>query len=138
MHGHNILWHLSRQEKVRVSARKQVSTPIDGRQLIFWTDKGKREKGRRIGLRYPSVGHPSVGHSNNGWPQKGGNYIFLILWFYSCTHNYKNDKELIVQNDSIGGHINIITGKYAWFLFLCRHRFLAIVTCVIGTELWFC
>jgi hypothetical protein len=38
--------------------------------------------------------------------------FFLILWFYSCTHSYKNDKELIDQNDSIGGHINIITGRF--------------------------
>jgi hypothetical protein len=60
---------------------------------------------------------------------------FLILWFYSCTHSYKNDKEMIVQNDSIGGHINIITGKYAGFFVppplpsYCYMYF--------GTELWF-
>jgi hypothetical protein len=40
----------------------------------------------------------------------------------------KNDEEMIVQNDSMGGHINIITGKYAKF-FLYRRHFLAIVTC---------
>jgi hypothetical protein len=59
-------------------------------------------------------------------------HFFLILWFYSCTHSYKNDEELIVQNDSIGGHINIITGKYAkFFCFLYRRHFLAIVTCIL-------
>jgi hypothetical protein len=47
----------------------------------------------------------------------------------------RNDEEMIVQNDSIGGHINIITGKYAGFFVppplpsYCYMYF--------GTELWF-
>jgi uncharacterized membrane protein YozB (DUF420 family) len=58
--------------------------------------------------------------------------VFLILWFYSCTHSYKNDEKKIVLNDSIGGHIHIINGKYAKsFCFLYRHHFLAIVTCIL-------
>jgi hypothetical protein len=61
--------------------------------------------------------------------------LFLILSFYSCTHTYKNDEEMIVQNDNIGGHINIITGKYSGFSVppplpsYCYMYF--------GTELWF-
>jgi hypothetical protein len=59
-------------------------------------------------------------------------YSYLILWFYSCTHSYKNDEKKIVLNDSIGGHIHIINGKYAkYFCFLYRHHFLAIVTCIL-------
>jgi hypothetical protein len=39
---------------------------------------------------------------------------------------------MIVLNDSIGGHIHIINGKYAKsFCFLYRHHFLAIVTCIL-------
>jgi hypothetical protein len=49
-----------------------------------------------------------------------------------------NDKELVIQNDSIGGHIHIITSLGTTFGFLCRRHFLANVLRVIGKELWFC
>jgi hypothetical protein len=49
-----------------------------------------------------------------------------------------NDKELVIRNDSIGGHIHIITSLGTTHGFLCRRHFLANVLCVIGTELWFC
>jgi hypothetical protein len=49
-----------------------------------------------------------------------------------------NDKELVIQNDSIGGHIHIITSLGTTFGFLCRRHFLANVLRVIGEEFWFC
>jgi hypothetical protein len=49
-----------------------------------------------------------------------------------------NDKELVIRNDSMGGHIHIITSLGTTHGFLCRRHFLANVLRVIGTELWFC
>jgi hypothetical protein len=41
--------------------------------------------------------------------------FFESYGFIQCTHNYRNNEKMIVQNDSMGGHRNIITGKYAGF-----------------------
>jgi hypothetical protein len=42
-----------------------------------------------------------------------------------------NDKELVIQNDSIGGHIHIITSLGTAHGFLCRRHFLANVLSVL-------
>jgi hypothetical protein len=45
---------------------------------------------------------------------------------------------MIIQNDSIGGHINIITGKYAkFFLFFAPPPLPSYCYMYFGTELWF-
>jgi hypothetical protein len=43
------------------------------------------------------------------------NAFFESYGFIHVHIVIQNDEEMIVQNDSIGGHINIITGKYAGF-----------------------
>jgi hypothetical protein len=72
-----------------------------------------------------------------------GNPAFQLRTFfesYGFIHGciIINDKELVIRNDSMGGHIHIITSLVTTHGFLCRRHFLANVLRVIGTELWFC
>jgi hypothetical protein len=66
--------------------------------------------------------------------------IIFLFESYGFIHGciIINDKELVIRNDSMGGHIHIIASLVTTHGFLCRRHFLANVLRVIGTELWFC